>query len=231
MDDDFGFLLSQAIYDGDLNGIQPNLVLPVMESRNEEDVDIFPVNEEDPLALAEEEGSISIPGDITPEPDPLAAPGLIKHVSDALATEVISSDSDIEQTSIATESQDLVQVELFNEDSLLPIYQRTNKSLGTKIVTENIVNGIDPSRISKLVPHQPADNVSFMIGLDFLDHWKDILSDNLGVWTGSGTKSFYYRTIFNRSGRIILKSNDADAVIQCKRFWTFIYHVNSSNVL
>ena len=33
--------------------------------------------------------------------------------------------------------------------------------------------GINPLLIAKLIPHRSVENVSFMIGSNFLDHWKD----------------------------------------------------------
>ena len=69
------------------------------------------------------------------------------------------------------------------------------------------MNGINPLLNAKLIPHRPVENVSFMIGSNFLDHLKDILSDNLGVWTPSGTKRFNYSTTFDRPRIIILKTS------------------------
>ena len=96
-------------------------------------------------------------------------------------------------------------IEYFNGDPLLPIYERRQKPLATKVVAAGIENGINNSLIAKLIPHQPAENMPFMIGTNFLGHWKDILSDNFGVWKASGTKHFNYSTTFDRNKRIILK--------------------------
>ena len=152
--DDLGLLLSQVITDDELesslHGIHPNLVLPNMDASYE--MDIFPENEDDPLDLADE-GFLSMLEDtamnITPRSDSLATP----------------SNSDVENPNprSSVESRDFVpvqeQVELFNGDSLLPIYRRSNKTLGTRMVAEEIVNGINPSLIAKLVPHQPKDTL------------------------------------------------------------------------
>ena len=82
------------------------------------------------------------------------------------------------------------------------------------------MNGVNPALIAKLVPHQPADNVNFMIGLDFLGHWKDVLSDNLGVWNANGTKTHYYSsTKLSRNNRIVMKSSDEeDGSVKCVRY-------------
>ena len=61
-------------------------------------------------------------------------------------------------------------IEYSNGDPLFPIYERKQKPLATKIVAKGIVYGINDAMIAKLVPHQP-NNVSYMIGTNFLGHW------------------------------------------------------------
>ena len=91
----------------------------------------------------------------------------------------------------------------------------------TKLITEEIVNGrIESNRIAKLVPSQPSDNLCFMIGLDYLEHWKDCLSDNLGVWTQTGTKSLFYSSSLNRNGYALKAEtgSEEDSSVKCMRF-------------
>ena len=91
----------------------------------------------------------------------------------------------------------------------------------TKYITEEIVNGrIESNRIAKLVPNQPSDNLCFMIGLDYLEHWKDCLSDNMGVWTQTGTKSLFYSSSLNRTHDVALKAESEcgeNTSVKCMR--------------
>ena len=54
----------------------------------------------------------------------------------------------------------------------------------------------------------------------FLEHWKDVLSDDLGVWNPSGTKTYYYSRTVNRSVSITIKpvDDETDADFIAKRF-------------
>ena len=111
----------------------------------------------------------------------------------------------------------------FSDDPLLPVYQPgISTPFASKVIAEEIINGVNPELIAKLVPHQPADNVNFMIGLDFLGHWKDVLSDNFGAWNANGTKTHYYTSMLSRNNRISLKSSDEnDGSVKCVRH---LYH-------
>ena len=79
-----------------------------------------------------------------------------------------------------------------------------SRKIGTKIVIEDIVNEINPLLIAKLIPHRAVEIFS-LIASNLLDQWKDILRENLGVWTPSGSKRFNYSTTFDRTRIITLK--------------------------
>ena len=71
--------------------------------------------------------------------------------------------------------------------------------MNSKCIAQEIVNGVETHLVSSLVPHQPSENISFMIGTQYIGHWKDVLADNLGTWRCDGTKSLYYVTEKNLS--------------------------------
>ena len=83
----------------------------------------------------------------------------------------------------------------FSDDPLLPVYQPDISTLeASKVIADEIINGVNPELIAKLVPHQLAVNVNFVIGL-----WKDVLSDNFGIWNANGTKTHHYTPMLNRN--------------------------------
>ena len=77
---------------------------------------------------------------------------------------------------------------LFNGELLLPILDTCATSLPTEDVITIIGSGVPENHSAKLVPSQPKDNMSFMIATKFLENWKDVLSDDLGVCSPNGTK-------------------------------------------
>ena len=83
----------------------------------------------------------------------------------------------------------------FRDDPLLPIYSSgKDRPFSSKNIAEEIMNGVSTHLISSLVPHQPDENIAFMIGTQYLGHWKDVLSDNLGSWKNDGKKTLHYST-------------------------------------
>ena len=110
----------------------------------------------------------------------------------------------------------------FRDDPLIPIYSAgNNRPFSSKNVAEEILNGVSTHLISSLVPHQPNENIAFVIGTQYLGHWKDMLSDNLGSWKNDGTKSLYYSTFhkLSTSREIKLKpSSDEDATVLVTRY-------------
>ena len=81
------------------------------------------------------------------------------------------------------------------------------------------MNGVSTHLISSLAPHQPNENIAFMIGTQYLGHWKDVLSDNLGSWKNDGTKTLYYSTSHKASREIKLKpTSEEDAEVLVYRY-------------
>ena len=55
-----------------------------------------------------------------------------------------------------------------------------------------IENGVPDTLSSKVVPSQPNENLAFLIDKSFLENWKDVFSDDMGMWNPSGTKTFFF---------------------------------------
>ena len=119
----------------------------------------------------------------------------------------------------STTSTTAAQQPHFRDDPLILIYSSgKDRSFSSKNVAEEIMNGVSTHLISSLVPHQPNENIAFMIGTQYLGHWKDVLSDNLGSWKNDGTKTLYYSTSHKASREIKLKpSSEEDAKVLVNR--------------
>ena len=84
------------------------------------------------------------------------------------------------------------RVEYFRDDPMTPIYGIFSKSLDTKVVVELVASGVD--KAAKIVPSRPRGNYAFMYDLSYLENWKDVLSDDFGVWCPNGTKTMWYKS-------------------------------------
>ena len=116
---------------------------------------------------------------------------LIHDVLNDLDNTTIDLDSSTPSSSASTPP---VAVRYFREDPLIPIYSIKERPVNSKSIAQEIVDGVETHLVSSLVPHQPSENVSFMVGTQYLGHWKDVLADNLGTWRCDGTKTLYYAT-------------------------------------
>ena len=90
-----------------------------------------------------------------------------------------------------------------------------------------LINGIDQSLTAKLVPSQPTETCAWMdmtmVDLNFLEHWKDIPSDNLGTWMAMGMKTLFYTTSLDRDGYIsLIASKDTERKLMLSVFDTSI---------
>ena len=112
-------------------------------------------------------------------------------------TSISDSPSPIMSTSMATNTN---AIQHFHGELLLPIYDTLSHSMTTKDVVQIIGSGVPDNRTAKLVPSQPKDNLSFMIATSYLEDWKDVLSDDLGVWSPNGTKTLFYARTFRADG-------------------------------
>ena len=132
---------------------------------------------------------------------------LIESVLENLPNE----DVDIDLTSTSDTEGTSTPTPHFRDDPLIPVYSSgKNRPYTTKNVAEKIINGVSTHLISSLVPHQPDEDIAFMIGTQYLGHWKDVLSDNLGTWRNDGTRSLYYIQSQKHSREIKLKPSSED---------------------
>ena len=72
----------------------------------------------------------------------------------------------------STTSTTAAQQPHFRDDPLIPIYSSgKDRSFSSKNVAEEIMNGVSTHLISSLVPHQPNENIAFMIGTHLHSTW------------------------------------------------------------
>ena len=124
------------------------------------------------------------------------------------------------ETGLSPPNNNLPTTLFFNKDLLCPIFSTKNTPLPTKEIVKFIENGVPEHISSKVVPSQPKQNMAFLIDNKFLENWKDVLSDDLGVWTPSGTKTFYFSRTFDRSGSVTVKTvnDETFADFMAKRY-------------
>ena len=112
----------------------------------------------------------------------------------------------------------------FRDDPLLPIYSSgKDRPFSSKVVAEEIMNGVSTHLISSLVPHQPDENIAFMIGTQYLDHWKDVLSDNLGSWKNDAKKTLHYSTSHKVSKQIKLNPSSEERANVIVNRYLYVY--------
>ena len=139
--------------------------------------------------------------------------------SDELLDDVLNYlvDSIVDIHSSTTSSS--VSVRYFRDDPLIPIYSSNKeRPVHSKSIAQEIVNGVETHLVSSLVPHQPSENISFMIGTQYIGHWKNVLADNLGTWRCDGTKSMYYVTKKNSSGTKLQPTIEKKANLLATRY-------------
>jgi len=111
---------------------------------------------------------------------------------------------------------------LFEDDPLIPVYGKEEQPCDTKSIVLAICAGVNENFSSKIVPSQPIGDYSFMVETKYLASWKDVLSDDLGVWHPIGTKTYYFRRTFDADGGSTLhpisKDQKNEADLQAKRY-------------
>ena len=65
------------------------------------------------------------------------------------------------------------------------------------MVVEYVGSGIDAATAAKIVPSRPRGNFMFMYDSNFLENWKDVLSDDFGGWRPSGTNTLFFMSHFS----------------------------------
>ena len=110
-------------------------------------------------------------------------------------------------------------IKYFNDDPMIPIFDSYIRSLDTKNIVEYVLSGVDVDKTAKLVPSRPTGNYIFVYDTDFLEKWKDVLSDDFGVWRPSGTKTLFYTTEIDHRGLTKVKHGPKESTgLRAKRY-------------
>ena len=88
----------------------------------------------------------------------------------------------------------------------MPNFFNTKYAFTYERVNKLIENGVPHTLSAKVVPSQPKENLAFLIDKSFLENWKDVFSDDMGVWNPSGTKTFYFSKTFDRNGSVTVNT-------------------------
>lgn len=79
----------------------------------------------------------------------------------------------------------------------LPVFKSGLQSgLSTKKILDTIKElNTDNERVAKVVPTSVSHNVAFVVDISspFVGHVKNVLSDDMGAWTQTGTKTGHYK--------------------------------------
>eukprot|EP00794_Sanderia_malayensis_P020732 gene20731-biopygen17115 len=84
------------------------------------------------------------------------------------------------------------EVILFNDDPLTPVYKCSKVPVPTKEAVASIVFARDERKVASAGPTFVSKNVSFLISLNKIGHWKDVLADMMGKWKNTRVKHQYY---------------------------------------
>ena len=118
-----------------------------------------------------------------------------------------------------TPSHDTAVIKFFNDDPMIPIYGSHVRSLDTKMVVEYVGSGIEAAKAAKIVPSRPRGNFMFMYDSNYLENWKDVLSDDFGVWRPNGTKTLFFLSEIKGSGKMKAKHvPKEEADLRAKRY-------------
>ena len=93
-------------------------------------------------------------------------------------------------------------IRYYNDDPMMPIFGSQIRSLDTKMMVQYVISGINAKKAAKLVPSMPEGNFIFKYDSNFVENWKDVLSDDFGVWRPSGTKTLFYTREIDNSGEM-----------------------------
>jgi len=111
---------------------------------------------------------------------------------------------------------------LWHDDPMLPVYALgKRKGITTDAAVKLLLNtSINKDRVAKAVPTSVSKNALFVVDLKapHVQNLKALLADDLGVWKGTGTKTFYYKTGSRQSPIKVPESMREDTgVYRCTR--------------
>lgn len=80
---------------------------------------------------------------------------------------------------------------------MLPVFSSGRRSgITTEEAVDILLNSqIDLSKVARAVPTSVSKNVVFIVDVEapHVKSVKSLLADDLGVWKGTGTKTFYFK--------------------------------------
>lgn len=104
------------------------------------------------------------------------------------------------------------EIEYYNEDKRLPIFMKHDRTyrftverLGAILLDRNF----DSDFVCKAQPTRVSHNVAFVVDCSYLADRKDLLVDDLGVWTSKGSrKTPFSATISSNNVSIRVRSDE-----------------------
>ena len=101
----------------------------------------------------------------------------------------------------SSSSEDVQSISYLHDDPMVPIYrQGLRKGLATKKVADILFH---PRRehVARAVPTAIFRNSVFLVDISapHVQHFKNVLADDLGTWNPTGTKQKYYRAATKRN--------------------------------
>ena len=93
----------------------------------------------------------------------------------------------------------------YNDILDLPVLLRKSTGVSTMEAVDYILSQSSTSKVCKSVPYNISKNVGFLVSTSSVGHWKNIHSDGMGSWKGTGVKTKY---IHASGGRMWFISED-----------------------
>ena len=94
--------------------------------------------------------------------------------------------------------EDAVTPDYYKDVLSLPVFDRQRKGTGSLKATQDIIeNKTNDSVISKRVPSDISDNVSFLVSTKAVGNWKNVYSDGMGAWEQSCVKTKFVSKLWD----------------------------------
>ena len=105
--------------------------------------------------------------------------------------------SDNTEDELSTTESTESEQQYYNGNDHLPVFRNgLTYGLSTKeIVTSLKAIDVDDKCVAKVVPTAVSHNVAFVVDVTskFVGHLKNLLSDDMGAWNQTGTKTAYFK--------------------------------------
>ena len=124
------------------------------------------------------------------------------------------------------------EIEFYADNDHLPIFKSGLQcGLSTSEIV-NIIKGLDTDDkcVAKMVPTSVSHNVAFVIDVTskFVGHVKNLLSDDMGAWNQTGTKTVYYECTSRGAFEVSSAQRHGENTYKVIKWY---YRNNSSNDL